>query len=151
MLLPQHSAFYISCDVFFPKELKVLIKCWVFSQWSSHQRQWDLFLEIWVTCMYIFHSSLQWRHNEHDVVSNHQPHDCVYSSVYSGADQSKYKISASLAFVKGIHRRPVNSPHKGPVTRKMFPFWWRHHVISSPCGGGVKLNITIEYEFVQTF
>ena len=22
----------------------------------------------------------------------------------------------------GIHRGPVNSPHKGPVTRKMFPF-----------------------------
>ena len=30
--------------------------------------------------------------------------------------------SASLAFVRGIRRWPVNSPHKGPVTRKMFPF-----------------------------
>ena len=29
--------------------------------------------------------------------------------------------SASLAFVKGIHRWPVVSPHKGPVTRTMFP------------------------------
>ena len=29
---------------------------------------------------------------------------------------------ASLAFVQGIHRSPVNSPHKGPVTPKMFPF-----------------------------
>ena len=28
----------------------------------------------------------------------------------------------SLAFVRGIHRRPANSPHKWPVTRKMFPF-----------------------------
>ena len=46
----------------------------------------------------------------------------VYSSVYSGADQRKHKSSASLAFVRGIHRRPVNSPHKGPVTWKMFPF-----------------------------
>ena len=46
----------------------------------------------------------------------------VYSSVYSGADQRKHQSSASLAFVRGIHRRPVNSPHKGPVTRKMFPF-----------------------------
>ena len=24
--------------------------------------------------------------------------------------------------MRGIHRWPVNSPHKGPVTRKMFPF-----------------------------
>ena len=46
----------------------------------------------------------------------------VYSNVYSGADQSKQQSSASLAFVQGIHRWPVNSPHKGPVTRKMFPF-----------------------------
>ena len=46
----------------------------------------------------------------------------VYSTVYSGADQSKHQSSASLVFVRAIHRGPVNSPHKGPVTRKMFPF-----------------------------
>ena len=46
----------------------------------------------------------------------------VYSTVYSGADQSKHQSSASLAFVRVIHRGPVNSPHKWPVTRKMFPF-----------------------------
>ena len=46
----------------------------------------------------------------------------VSSTVYSDADQRKYQSSASLAFVRGIHRRPVNSPHKWPVTRKMFPF-----------------------------
>ena len=46
----------------------------------------------------------------------------VYSTVYSGADQRKHQSSASLAFVRVIHRWPLNSPHKGPVTRKMFPF-----------------------------
>ena len=46
----------------------------------------------------------------------------VYSTVYSGADHRKHQSSASLAFVRGIHRRPVNSPHKWPVTRKSFPF-----------------------------
>ena len=46
----------------------------------------------------------------------------VYPTVYSGADQRKHKSSASLAFVRGIHQWPVNSPHKRPVTRKMFPF-----------------------------
>ena len=64
----------------------------------------------------------------------------VYSSVNSGADQRKHQSSASLAFVRGIHRRPGNSLHKGPVTWKMFPFddvimgdsesismsWWHH-------------------------
>ena len=46
----------------------------------------------------------------------------VYSTVYSGADQTKHQSSASQAFARGILRWHVNSPHKGPVTRKMFPF-----------------------------
>ena len=46
----------------------------------------------------------------------------VYSTVYSDADQRKHQSFASLAFVWGIHRGPVNSPYKWPVTRKMFPF-----------------------------
>ena len=65
--------------------------------------------------------SLQWSHNGRDGVSDHQPHD-FYLTVYTGADQRKHQSSASLAFVRGIHRWPVNSPHKGPVTRKTFPF-----------------------------
>ena len=73
--------------------------------------------------------SSQWRHNWLDNVSDHQPNDSVsdrqpndYSSVHLGADQRKHQSSASQAFVRGIHRGPVNSPHKEPVTRKMFPF-----------------------------
>ena len=46
----------------------------------------------------------------------------VYSTVYLGEDQRKHQSSASLALVWGIHRWPVNSPHKWPVTRKMFLF-----------------------------
>ena len=46
----------------------------------------------------------------------------VYSTVYSNADRRKHQSSASLASMWGIHRWPVNSPHKGPVTRKMLPF-----------------------------
>ena len=46
----------------------------------------------------------------------------VYSTVYSDEDQRKHQRSASLAFMWEIHRWPVNSPHKGPVTRKMSPF-----------------------------
>ena len=46
----------------------------------------------------------------------------IYSTVHSDADQRKNQSSASLAFVRGIHRRPVNSPHKCPVMRWMIPF-----------------------------
>ena len=60
----------------------------------------------------------------------------IYSTVCSGVDHWKHQSSASLASVRGIHRWPVNSPHKGPITRKMFPFdhiimtsqvvaWWQ--------------------------
>ena len=46
----------------------------------------------------------------------------VYSTVYSDTDHRKHQSSASLAFVREIHRKPVNSPHKWPVTQKIFPF-----------------------------
>ena len=45
----------------------------------------------------------------------------VYLSIYSEADLRKHQSSASQAFVRGIHWWSVNSPHKGPVTRKIFP------------------------------
>ena len=69
--------------------------------------------------------SLRWRHNGCDSVSNHQP--IVYSIVYSDADQKKHQSSASLAFAWWIHREPVNSPHKWPVTQKSF------HLMTSSC------------------
>ena len=59
----------------------------------------------------------------------------VYSTVYSDPDQRKHQSSASLAFVQGIHRWPVNSPHKWPVTLKMSPF---DDVIMQPARGGVE-------------
>ena len=46
----------------------------------------------------------------------------VYSTICSGTDQRNHQNSTSLAFVRGIHRSPVNSPHKVPVTWKMSPF-----------------------------
>ena len=61
----------------------------------------------------------------------------VYSAIYSGTDQRKHQSSGSLAFVRGIHRRPVNSPHKWPVTQKMFPF---DDVIMIE-GNGLSVNI----------
>ena len=46
----------------------------------------------------------------------------VFSTIYLDTNQRKHQNSESLAFVQGIHRRPVNSPHKWPVMRKMFPY-----------------------------
>ena len=65
----------------------------------------------------------------------------VYSTVYSDADQSKHQSSASLAFVREIHRGPLNFPHKWPVTRKMFPF---DDVIM-----GMALALVLEYNYLR--
>ena len=65
--------------------------------------------------------TLRWRQNG-VIASQITSLTIVYSTVYSDADQRKHQSSASLAFVRGIHRGPVNSRHKWPVTRKMFPF-----------------------------
>ena len=73
----------------------------------------------------------------------------VYSTFYSGADQRKLQSSASLAFVRGIHRGPVNSPHKRPVTRKMFPFddvIMKRNVHSSVSMSWRQLDISTRYD-----
>ena len=66
----------------------------------------------------------------------------VCSTAYSDTDQRQHQSSASLAFVRGIHMGPVNSPHKGPVTRKMFPF---DDVIMK------KMQIAPGYTFARVF
>ena len=71
--------------------------------------------------LYFCVDALEWRHNG-PIASQITSLTIVYSIVYSDADQRKHPSSASLAFVRVIHRGPVNSPHKWPVTRKMFPF-----------------------------
>ena len=63
--------------------------------------------------------SLQWRHNGRDGVSNHQPRHCLLNRLFRLRSK---KTSSSLALVWVINGWPVNSPHKWPVTRKMFPF-----------------------------
>ena len=77
-------------------------------------------------CLHLITYSRYWETHYNDVImglmeSQITSLTIVYSTVYSGADQRKHQSSASLAFVRGMHRSPVNSPHKGPVTRKMFP------------------------------
>ena len=73
----------------------------------------------------------------------------VYSIVYLGVDQRKHQSSASLAFVRGIHRGPVNSPNKWPVTRKMFPF---DDVIMWPTRtSNAKLGVFVVVSLNQSF
>ena len=64
-----------------------------------------------------FNISLQWCHNEQNGVSNHRRLDCLLNRSFIRRTKEASN-SASPAFVRGIRRRSVNSPRKGPVPRK---------------------------------
>ena len=64
---------------------------------------------------------LWWRHNGRDCVSNHQPHDCLLNRLFGRRSKKTSKLCVTGLCV-GNSPGPVNSPHKWPVTRKMFPF-----------------------------
>ena len=66
-------------------------------------------------------SSLQWRHNGCDGVSNHQHHDCLLNRLFRRRSKKTSELRVT-GLCAEIHRWLVNSPHKGPVTRKVFPF-----------------------------
>ena len=76
----------------------------------------------------------------------------VCPTVYSGADQRKHQSPASLAFVRGIYRWPVDSSHRGPATRKIFPFddviMSRVQYLSLP---RVKYEAAASYGCFQTY
>ena len=62
-------------------------------------------------------------------------------TVRSGTDQRKHKNYASLAFVRGIHLWPVDSPRKGQVTQKNVSIWWRHDAKVVSCASIHLLQI----------
>ena len=72
----------------------------------------------------------------------------VNPTVCSDADQRKHQSSVSLTFVRGIHRWPVNSPHKGPVTRKCFHLMTSSWMINSPYEKYVSRFVEFCYSYI---
>ena len=80
--------------------------------------------DTWMCSCYVFlldSGTLLWRHNGCDSVSNHQPHHCLLNRLFRRRSKKTSKLRVT-GLCAGIHRGPVNSPHKWPVARKMFPF-----------------------------
>ena len=106
-------------------DLEFRVSCiWGFTEFMNHYEE---------TAFHFHRSSSEWTRRMDTLDINHyndaimDPRasqitslTIIYSTAYSGADQRNHQSSASLTFVRGIHRWPVNSPHKWPVTRKMF-------------------------------
>ena len=72
-------------------------------------------------CGVMCFGTLHWRHNDQDGVSNHQPHGCLLNRLFRRRSNKTSKLRFTGLCV-GNSPGPVNSPHKGPVSRKMFPF-----------------------------
>ena len=67
-------------------------------------------------------NALHWHHNDHDGVSNHQPHGSLLNRLFRCRSKKTLKLHITGLCVGNFSPGPVNSPHKGPVKRKMFPF-----------------------------
>ena len=71
--------------------------------------------------------ALQWRHNGHDSVSNHQPHDCLLNRLFRRRSKKTSKLRVTGLCVE-------NSPGTGEFPAQMasdaenVSIWWRHHV-----------------------
>ena len=87
------------------------------------------------------HFPLQWRHNDHDGVSNHQSHGCLLKRLFRRRSKKTSKLRV-IGLCVGNSPGPVNSPHKRPVTRKMFPF---DDVIMSLCISDLNHYLWIRY------
>ena len=71
----------------------------------------------------------------------------VYLTVCSGTDQRKHQSTASLAFVRGTHRWPVNSSHKDPVTWTLFPL--DYVIMVQPILVGVCMTVGVGLQFCR--
>ena len=81
-------------------------------------------LYISCVCVYLCYMSvytLRWRHDDRYGVTNHQPHHCLLNRLFRRRSKKTSKLRVT-GLCGGIHRGPVNSPHKWPVTRKIYPF-----------------------------
>ena len=67
-----------------------------------------------------------WHHSDvtmSDGVPNHQCPDCLFNRLFGRRSNKSSKLRVTALVVRRIHRWPVDSPHKGLVTRKMFLFY----------------------------
>ena len=74
-------------------------------------------------------TSLHWRHNDHDGVSNHQPHGCLLNRLFGRRSKKTSKLRV-IGFVWGIHRDGEFPAHRASYAEHI-SIWWRHHVKST--------------------
>ena len=90
---------------------------------ETHTESWWIFLKelamVVMESRYLY--PLRWRHNDHEGVSYHQPHGCLLNRLFRRRSKKTSKLRVTGLCVGNL-LGTVYSPHKGPVTRKMFSF-----------------------------
>ena len=105
---PLMRNFDIYLSLHFPNKLNTQSSC-----------QW--FETSWCLCSVL---ALHWRHNDHDGVSNHQPHGCLLNPLFRSKKTSKLRVTGLCA---GNSPGPVNSPAQRASNAENVSIWWRHH------------------------
>ena len=104
-------------------QCSAIISLSLFSRHTNEYRVWVV-LELKVKsalCSSHCSAALEWHHTECDGISNHQPHGGLLNGLFRHRWKNTLKLCVTGLCVRGIHRWPVNSLHKGPVMQKVFP------------------------------
>ena len=108
----------------FPHHLYLLLLIVHMGAHNFRNHPWPrkLFCKIMVQAYWpMFTYALHWRHIDYDGASNQQPYGCLPNRLFRRRSKETLKLHVTGLCV-GNSPGPVNSLHKGPVTRKMFPF-----------------------------
>ena len=119
--LKNHNATWVRIASFWKEAVLLYTHMTCFASVEGHRGYYSIINQSAIVVVaYTANSYSQWRHIRSTMASQITSLTIVYATVHSGADQRKHQSSASLAFVRGIHRWPVNSPHKGQWRGKCF-------------------------------
>ena len=69
---------------------------------------------------------LQWRHNERDGVSNHQPHECLLNCLFGRRSKKASKLRAT-GHCAGNSPATGEFPAQRASNAENVSIWWRHH------------------------
>ena len=99
------------------------------TQWSNGKRFAPFFV-----CRLCYNSatcktSLRWRHNERDSVSNHQPYECLLHRLFTRRSKKTSKLRVT-GLCAGNSPETGEFPAQWASNAENFSFWWRHHVFS---------------------
>ena len=79
-----------------------------------------------LTALCSMHIALQWRHNDHDCVSNHQPHDCLLNLLFRRGSKKTSKLRVT-GLCEGNPPVTGGFPSQRASDTENVSIWWRHH------------------------